>query len=46
LATPDGKFAFIDAKKQQPYQKARLLSPVQPKSAGSCICFAFLFYKK
>lgn len=32
---------YIDAQAQLRDQKARLLSPVQPKTAGSCIHFYF-----
>jgi hypothetical protein len=34
-------FMFIDASKQKQYETARLVSPVQSKTSGSCIHFYF-----
>ena len=39
--TPDGFFAYIDSKEQLAGKAARLISPIQEKTAGSCIHFYF-----
>ena len=39
--SPDGFFAYIDSKEQVLGKAARLISPIQEKTAGSCVHFYF-----
>ena len=41
LGTSEGLFMYIDASKQKELEKSRLDSPIQSKTAGSCVHFYF-----